>query len=66
VYTAGGKLFLGLRVGDSVDDYVHMLKENHQRETLLGREVRPILLDVLLNVRTPILMLGNAMCKNVE
>ena len=43
-----------------------MPKELHQRGTLLVREVRPILLDVPPNFRTLILMLGNAMRKNVE
>ena len=61
------KLFLGLRLGDSVDNCAHMLKELHQRGRLLGREnVCLILLDVPPNVQMPILMLDNTMRKNVK
>ena len=58
--------FRGLRAGDVPDNPVHILKEPHQRGTLLGREVRLILLNVPPNVRKLVLALGNAMRKNVE
>jgi len=55
-----------MRVGDGLDNQVHMLKERHQRGTMLGREVRPILLNVPPNLQKLVLALGNAMRKDVE
>ena len=66
LYTDGGKLFRALRIGDGLDNHVHLPKERHQRRTILGRELRPILLNVPPNVRKIALVLGNAMHKYVE
>ncbi len=55
-----------MRVGDDLDNQVHMPKECHQRGTMLGREVRPILLNVPPNLQKLVLALGNAMRKDVE
>ena len=59
-------MFRGMRVGDGLDNQVHMLKECHQRGTMLEREVRPILLNVPPNLQKLVLALGNAMRKDVE
>jgi len=68
IYIHGGKLFRvrGLCFGDGHDNLVHIMKEFHQRRAILGREVRLILLDVPPNVQKLVLVLGNAMHKNVE
>ena len=60
------KVVRGMRVGDDLDNQVHMPKECHQRGTMLGREVRPILLNVPPNLQKLVLALGNAMRKDVE
>ena len=55
-----------MRVGDGLDNQVHMPKECHQRGTMLEREVRPILLNVSPNLQKLVHALGNAMRKDVE
>jgi hypothetical protein len=66
LYFGGGKLFRGLRFGHGLDDQIYMFQESQQHGTMFGREVRLILLNVLLNVRHRALTLVNAICKDAE
>ena len=45
-YRDSGKLSCGLHFGDVRDNHVHTVKDFHQRGTMLGHEVRLILLNV--------------------
>jgi hypothetical protein len=65
-YTGDGELFPGLPVFDGLDNPVHLPKEGHERGTVLGRELRLILLNQPVNARKFVLAPGNAMRKDVE